>query len=188
MIQSRFYKILFFFLAIFFASCENNLNTINLITAKDKTPLLVENNATVNYTDSGKVLFNLKAPRIENYGGNDPYMEFTKGISIDFYNDSGKINGHLDANYAIRHENSKLMEADNDVRVLNKKGERLNTEQLFWDANKHLIYTSKFVTIHTDKRTIYGTDLTSNEDFTHYKIQNVSGKDTILMDENGKKE
>ena len=173
-------------LALVFAGCENNMSTINLITTKDKTPLEVEENARIVYTDSAKTKFVLTAPRIEDYGGKEPYQECPKGIKIDFYNDSGMVDGHLEANYAKNIENTKLMEADNDVRVLNKKGERLNTEQLFWDANKHKIYTSQYVTIVTDQRVIHGTGLTSNEDFTQYKILNPSGKDTIKLDEEGK--
>ena len=166
--------------ALGLASCENNMSTITLITSSDKTPLAVEDNASIFYTDSAKTKFHLTAKRIENYGGSDPYVIFPKGINIDFYDDSSNVNGHLDANYAIRHDNSKLMEADNNVSVLNKKGEKLNTEQLFWDANHHKIYTNKFVRIKTEKQIIYGDGLTSNEDFTQYKITNIRG--TIQLD------
>ena len=172
---------LFFMSASFcFISCENNLNTVTLITSKDKTPLEVEDNASIFYNDSAKTKFHLTAPRIENYGGQDPYLVFPKGINIDFYDYSSQVNGHLDADYALRHENSRLMEADNNVSVLNRKGERLNTEQLFWDPNKHKIYTNKFVRIKTAKEIIYGDGLTSNEDFTQYRITNIRG--TIQLD------
>ncbi len=162
------------------SSCENNLSTITLITSPDKTPEAVEDNASIFYTDSARTKFHLTANRIENYGGPDRYVVFPKGIHIDFYDDSANTNGHLDADYAIRHENSKLMEADNNVSVLNRKGEKLNTEQLFWDAGKHKIYTNKFVRIKTEKQIIYGDGLTSNEDFTQYKITNIRG--TIQLD------
>ena len=162
------------------ASCENNMNTVNLITSQDKNLQDVEENASIFYNDSAKTKFHLTAPRIENYEGTDPYLVFPKGMSIDFYDDSGHVNGHLDAEYAIRHINTKLMEADNNVRVLNRKGEKLNTEQLFWDENKHQIYTNKFVTIKTAREILYGNGLVSNEDFTQYKIMDLRG--TIQVD------
>lgn len=172
---------LFFIAAIAcFTSCENNLKTVSLITTADKNLQDVEEGASIFYNDSAKTKFHLTAPRIEVYGGPDPYYLFPKGIHIDFYDDSSKINGQLDADYAIRHENSKLMEADNNVRILNRKGERLNTEQLFWDENKHSIYTNKFVRIKTAKQIIFGDGMTSNEDFTQYKITNIRG--TIELD------
>ena len=162
------------------ASCENNLNTVTLITSKDKTTLEVEDNASIFYNDSAKTKFHLTAPRMEDYGGQDPIQVCPRGIHIDFYDDSANINGHIDADSAIRHENTKLMEADNNVSVLNRKGERLNTEQLFWDPNHHKIYTNKFVRIKTEKQIIFGDGLISNEDFTQYKITNIRG--TIQLD------
>lgn len=168
---------------LLFSSCENNLNTVTLITSKDKTPLQVEDNASIFYNDSAKIKFHLISQRIENYGGQDPETVYPKGLSIDAYDDSAHVNGHLEANYAIQHQNTKLVEADNNVRVVNRKGEKLNTEQLFWDESHHKIYTNKYVTIQTAKQIIYGDGLVSNEDFTQYKITNIRG--TIQLDSPG---
>lgn len=170
----------FMILVLCLASCENNMNTVNQVTLQDKSLQDVEDDASIFYTDSAKTKFHLTAPRIENYEGADPYLLFPKGISIDFYDDSGHIDGHLDAEYAIRHINTKLMEGDNNVRIVNRKGDRLNTEQLFWDENKHKIYTNKFVTIKTAREILYGNGLVSNEDFTQYTITNLTG--TIQVD------
>jgi len=165
---------------LFLVSCENNMNTVNLMTAPDKNLREVEDNASIVYNDSARTKLHLTAPRIEYYEGPAPYILFPKGTSIDFYDDSNKVNGHLDANYAKRDINSKLMEADNNVRVVNRKGEKLNTEQLFWDEGKQKIYTNKYVTIQTAKQIIYGDGLVSNEDFTQYRITNIRG--TIQLD------
>ena len=164
------------------------MNTVTLLTSNDKTPQQVEDNASIFYTDSAKTKFHLTAKRIENYGGQDPSVVFPKGIHIDFYDDSANVNGHLDADSAIRHENTKLMEADKNVSVLNRKGEKLNTEQLFWDANHHKIYTNKFVRIKTEKQIIFGDGLTSNEDFTQYKITNIRGTIQLDSPEEGEKD
>jgi LPS export ABC transporter protein LptC len=170
------------FLIAFFVSCENSLETVNLITAKDKTPLLVEQDANIVYSDSSKTKFNLKSPQIENYGGDDPYQIFPKGLDIDFYDDSMHVNNHASANYAIRHEKTQVMEADNNVVVVNKKGDRLTTEQLFWNQGKHTIYTNKFVQIKTADEIMFGDGLQSNEDFSTYKILNIRG--TITLNNN----
>jgi len=156
------------------------MNTVSRITLQDKNLQDVEDNASIFYTDSAKTKFHLTAARIENYEGTEPYVLFPKGIRIDFYDDSDNINGHLEANYAIRHLNTKLMEGDNNVHIVNRKGETLNTEQLFWDENKHKIYTNKFVTIKTAREILYGNGLISNEDFTQYKITDLRG--TIQVD------
>lgn len=174
-------RCLFFITTLFWmASCENNLKTVSIITSEDKTPLEVEENASITYNDSAKIKFHLSSPRIENYGGQNPYVLYPKGVSIDGYDDSGHLNSHLDAGYLIVHKNTNLYEADNNVRVVNRKGEKLTTEQLFWDANKHKIYSNKFVTLQKAKQIIYGDGLVSNEDFTKDTIRNIHG--TIEID------
>jgi len=169
---------------VFFTACENNMENVKVVTATDQTPLLVENNATIEYKDSGKTRFKLVATQLENYGGNDPYYVCKNGFTIDFYDDSMAVKSHISAEYGIRHDKSKLMEADKNVVVVNRKGDQLNTEQLFWNENKHLIYTSKYVQIKTATEILYGDGLQSNEDFSNYKITNIKG--TVTLD-NSKK-
>ncbi|HWY98413.1 MAG TPA: LPS export ABC transporter periplasmic protein LptC [Bacteroidia bacterium] len=173
--------------ALCLCSCENNMATVAVITAPDQTPLLVEENANINYSDSGRTKLILHAPLIESFGGNDPVDSFKKGMKIDFYDDSMNVISHVSANKGVMHDNKnkQLMEADNDVVVVNKKGEQLNTEQLFWDATKHKIYTNKFVKITTATQILMGDGLQSNEDFTDYKITNITGS---VMINNSKKE
>jgi len=166
-----------------FCSCENNIDTVNLITAKDKTPQQTEENATYVYTDSARLKFKLQAPLIKNFGGKNPYRECPNGMNVDFFDDSMHVSSHINSNYAIQHETTKIMEADGNVVVINKKGEKLNTEQLFWDANKHTIYTAKFVQIKTTTEILYGDGLESNEDFTNYTITNIRG--TVQLNNSG---
>ena len=162
-----------------FCSCENNIDKVNLITATDTRPLQSEENASYVYTDSAKIKFRLEAPLLNSYGGKNPYQECPKGMNVDFYDDSMRVSSHINSNYAIRHDRTKITEADGNVVVVNKKGEKLNTEQLFWDAGKHTIYTAKFVQIKTATEILYGDGLQSNEDFTNYRITNIRGTVTL---------
>ena len=168
-------------------SCENSLSKVDLLTAPDKTPLLVEQSANIVYNDSGKIKMRLVAPLIARYGGTEPVDSFTKGMKVDFYDDSMHVTSHVSANQGIMHhyKNSQLMEANNNVVVVNKKGEQLNTEQLFWDQTKHSIYTNKFVKITTASQILYGDGLVSNEDFSDYRIKNIKGE--VMINNNQKK-
>ncbi len=185
---SRLIAFIFFILvSTCLFSCENNLSKVDLLTAPDKTPLLVEQNANIVYNDSGKTKMRLVAPLIARYGGTEPVDSFTKGMKVDFYDDSMHVTSHVSANQGIMHhyKNSQLMEANNNVVVVNKKGEQLNTEQLFWDQTKHSIYTNKFVKITTASQILYGDGLVSNEDFSDYRIKNIKGE--VMINNNQKK-
>ena len=79
------------------------------------------------------------------------------------------------ANYAIKFEEDNRMEVMNDVVVVNRFGEKLNTEHLIWEANTDRIHTDEFVKITTKDEIIYGDGLEANQDFTKYKILNIKG-------------
>ena len=74
------------------------------------------------------------------------------------------------------------MEVMDDVVVINRNGEKLNTEHLIWDADSKKIYTDEFVKITTKEEIIFGDGLEANEDFTKYKILNIKGTVTVDQD------
>ena len=166
-------------LTVWLCSCENDIETINIITSRNKFPSESGKNMEVIYSDSAKVKLKLTSPQMDRYSGPSPYIELPKGVKVEFYDDSMKVKSKLTANYAIRYENERKMEAKRDVVVVNEKGEKLNTEHLIWDELKQRIYTSEFVKITTDEEVIYGEGLESNQDFTQYKIQNIKGTISI---------
>jgi hypothetical protein len=56
-----------------------------------------------------------------------------------------------------------------------EKGEKLNTEELFWDRNEQLIYSKKFVKLTTGEQVVTGDGLTSEEPFDELIIDNPKG-------------
>ena len=160
---------------IVFASCENDIDKVNLITAANKLPAESIKNALIVYSDSARIKMKLNAPVLDHYDGENAYVEFPKGINVFFYNDKNKLESNLKAKYAIRYEKSNTMEAKKDVVVINDKGEKLNTEHLFWDEKKEMIYSDVFVKITTKDEIIMGEGLESNQDFSMYKFKKIKG-------------
>jgi hypothetical protein len=73
------------------------------------------------------------------------------------------------------------MEARNDVVLINKLGEKLNTEHLIWNPKKEIIYSEEFVKITTAVEIIWGEGFESNQSFTNFKIKQIKG--TILVED-----
>lgn len=172
---------------VLLCSCENDLNQIALLTQKGKVvPTESSTNLNVLYTDSGAMQFRLKAPLMEHYviGVKDPYSEFLKGVYIEHYGDDNMVKSTIKANYAIRYDVSKKMEAKYKVEIVNVNGEILKTEHLVWDEEKNKIYTDAFVEIVTKRERIQGTGMEANEDFSEWEIKNVIG--SLPLDEEKK--
>jgi LPS export ABC transporter protein LptC len=85
----------------------------------------------------------------------------------------------LSAKYAIHYDAEHRWEAQNDVVVVNEKGEQLNTEKLIWDEQKEKLYSDQFVKITTPDEIIMGKGFEANQDFSRYKIFNVTGRITV---------
>jgi len=172
----KFSFLFLFSSALFFCSCENDIEKIKQVSRVDDTPLERAENIDVLYSDSGFVKMKLTAPVLERYMDNkDPYMLFPKGMKTLFYDRLFNITSRLSAEYGIRYENSQRMEARKNVEVINEKGDKLNTEHLTYDQADGKLRSDEFVKITTEDEIIYGTGLEANEDFSRYRIFNIKG-------------
>lgn len=157
-------------------SCKNDIEVISSLTNIDNLPSQTIVNLETIYTDSAKIQLIVKSKLVETYNQEeDSYLEFPKGLEVFFYDKNEKVESQLSAKYAIYYKADQLWEAKDSVVVINANDEILNTEQLFWDENKKLIYTSKFVSITTTNEIIYGEGMEANENFTNWKIMKPRG-------------
>jgi len=160
---------------ILFSSCENNIAEVNTLTKTENRPIESAKDVEVIYSDSALVKIKLISKQLDKYAGEDPFVEFPKGLKVYFYNRNLKVESELSANYAIRYEKKNLMEAKKDVVVINEKGEKLNTEHLIWDEKKQKIYSDAFVKITTADEVIFGEGFEAEQDFSKYRINKIKG-------------
>jgi len=178
--QKTYLKLLVFaaILVLLFQSCENDLKVVKAFSDPEKGPDIAMFNFETIYSDSAKIKGKLTAPILDRYDSNNKkYSEFPKGLHVYFYNDSMVVKAEIMAKYAINQDNTQLWEARNDVVVINSKGEKLNTEQLFWDQNKKIIYTKKYCRITTPdgNQSIGENGMEANENFEHWKLFGATG-------------
>ncbi len=166
-------------------SCKNKLEDINAIKITDTFPVSTTENVEIIYSDSAKIQTVIKAPILKTYGGKNPYTEMPKGINAIFYDSVMHVKTHLTSKYAIKYDKKNVMEAKNDVVVINEKGERLNTEHLIWDEKKRRIYNDVFVKITTKDKIFYGDGLDADDSFIKWIIRKPRGTFYIKDEEIG---
>jgi LPS export ABC transporter protein LptC len=175
----------FYTLALLFVlccACENDKSKVDLITRKINLPVETAGNIEVLYSDSAILKVKMTAPAMNRFTSPKPYVEMPKGVDINFFDDSLHIISTLTANYAISRESEDIMEARNNVIVVNQKGEKLNTEHLIWNKKTRKIYSNVFAKITTKDEIIYGNGFEANEDFSKYKINQVKGIISVNKD------
>lgn len=157
--------------AIFF-SCDSSIETVTGFDVNELPALTVKEFETVN-SDSGRIQLVMKSPLMQRYDrNNDPYSEFPSGIEVVFYDGKTEPVASLSARYARYHENKKMWELRYDVKARNSGNELLETELLFWDENRALVYTERFVRITGPDRIISGNGFESDTRFSKWEIRN----------------
>lgn len=163
------------------ASCVNEKAEVDKVTQDDALPVESTYDSEIYYSENAEMKIKAFAPEMHRYLGENAYNEMPKGVEVIFYDSVSTESSRLTANYAIDKQTEFIMEAKNDVVIVNSEGEKLNTEHLIWDRKAQRIYSEVFVTITTEDEIIMGEGFESNETFTKYKI--LKPKGTISQDD-----
>lgn len=166
------------FLLTLFYSCTNDLETVNAIVDLSSKPMIFAKDVEILRTDSGKIVLKGFAKESAYYlSEKDTFLEFKKGFKIETFKDYPIVESSITAEYGKHWESKKIWEARTNVVTQNIKGEMLNTEQLFWDENKHIIYSNSFCRVTTSDGIITGNSFEADETFNKWTLK--KGKGTI---------
>ncbi len=167
-----------------FDSCKNDIDTVNQLTRKEKIPTFDIDTFKLIYSDSGKIKVKVNAPKFTRFEKTvRNYDEYEEGIHVSFFNYKSSPEANLKCDYARYFIDKNLWEAKFNVEIINSEtNEKINTEQLFWDVNKELIYSEKFVKITRPNEILWGEGFESNQDFTKYRILHLAGTININED------
>lgn len=177
--------ILICFMAVVLHSCKNNdMEVIKAFGDPKKVPQLTMINPEIMHYSSSKLQARVRATEILRFErAESPYMEFPKGITIDFYDENLQIKGHIQAKYARYEERKQLWEARYDVEAVNDLGDKLNTEQLFWNEASQKIYSEKYTKITNSEGVFIGeggfTANQENGNFTGWTLYSSKGRVSI---------
>jgi lipopolysaccharide export system protein LptC len=169
-------KAAFFTGCFFMGSCENSLQDLNQFTEK-KIGIEEAKQVEIIYSLGDKTKAKLVAPYMLRHEEAVPYVEFTKTLHTDFYDDSLHIESKLDAHYGKYMEAESKVYLRDSVVVFNIKGDTLYCDELYWDRSKtgKEFYTDKPVRIRTPSQIIDGDGLDAPQDFKSWHIINGRG-------------
>jgi hypothetical protein len=160
----------------FIYGCENSQKQLDELTS---TRIGVEEGKgiKINYSIGGKTKAVLTAPLMLRHQDTVPFIEFPKNIHADFYDDSLNIESRLDAHYGRYMETESKVFLRDSVRLLNRNGDTLYCNELYWDRNKvgREFYTDKPVRIRTKTHIIDGAGLEAPQDFKGWTIFHPKG-------------
>jgi LPS export ABC transporter protein LptC len=164
-------------------SCENKINMLPKSDLQILPSLTVKDFETI-YSDSGKLQLIMRGPLMQQFNNNEaPYYDFPNGMKVTFYEGHKDPVGTVTAKYAKYTKSTSLWELKDSVVVVNEKNEKLETEVLYWDEPKNLIYSDRFVRITDADEIVLGTGFESDPKLSKRKIKKVSATIYLPKDE-----
>lgn len=181
--QLKFITTVFLLLTWILISCERKIDLIPKSDFLTLPSLTVIDFQTV-ITDSGKLQLIMSSSLMEEYKNDqNPYTEFKTGIKVLYYDAGNKPVGSVVSKYARYTKNDDLWELKDSVVVVNETKDKLETELLFWDRKKDLIYTDRFVKITNPDQEIHGYGFESDSHLQKKKIKKVRATINIKDEE-----
>jgi len=132
-------------------------------------------NATITFTDSGRVTAVLRAGHIAMFADRK-YTLLDSSVTVDFYDRQQRHTSVLTAKRGKVNDVTHDFEAHENVVVVSDSGTSLRTEELFWNNQTQRTSTPAFVDIVSPAEHIQGQGFESDQSLSHYTIFKVTGQ------------
>lgn len=159
-------------------SCKNDIQDVNRVASDDVRPEMTGEELVMIYSDSARIKYKVITPEYKKVTqGKEKYEEFPQGIYVISYDEAGQESGSIKSKYAKKLEDEMLWEARNEVVIINADGKKLETELLYWDMNKKLIYSDRYVKLTADGQIIEGNNgFKSDQDLNNPVFYGITGQ------------
>lgn len=169
------------FTVIVIISCDDGSSTIMQINQFNENPIGIAYDIRMTYTDSAVVKAILTAPvNLDFTHLSFKYSEFPEGLKIIFFNSNNDENT-LVADYGILYNQTKIVDLQGNVVLLSHDGSRLETDQMYWDAEKEWLFTEQTFTFKNINYDMAAIRLDTNKEFSKFQTGKLTG--TMLVDE-----
>lgn len=161
---------------VFLACQERQEHIAPAVNPKDSVSTMVTYGVNMLVSDSGMMKYRIVAECWEvNLAKNPSRWIFEKGLFLEQFDPKFHVEAYIQCDTAYYFDQEKLWELRGRVRVRNIEGLRFSSEELFWDQNKHELYSYKYSRLVTPDREMEGTYFRSDERMTKYTITNSKG-------------
>ena len=178
------------FTVIVIISCDDGSSTIMQINQFNENPIGIAYDIRMTYTDSAVVKAILTAPvNLDFTHLSFKYSEFPEGLKIIFFNSNNDENT-LVADYGILYNQTRIVDLQGNVVLLSHDGSRLETDQMYWDAEKEWLFTEQTFTFKNINYDMAAIRLDTNKEFSKFQTGKLTGtmlvneqKDSLIADE-----
>ena len=162
---------------LLFSSCSGGKKNLGAaITERDSLPVMDTRGVTTLVSDSGVTRYRVNTEEWLIFDRKSPsYWAFEKGIYLEKFDSLFQVEASIKADTAYHYDKERLWKLMGNVHIQNLKGEKFDTELLYWDQNKHKVYSDKRVRIEQPDQVIYAIGFESDEQLNKYRFFKTEG-------------
>lgn len=162
---------------LLFSACSGRHKDMGAaITERDSLPVMDTKGVMTLISDSGVTRYRINTEEWLVFDRkNPPYWAFEKGVYLEQFDSVFNVDASIKADTAYYYDKQKLWKLMGHVDIKNRKGERFNTELLYWNQATEKVYSDRFIRIEQPDRIITGYGFDSNQQMTNYQIRNMGG-------------
>jgi LPS export ABC transporter protein LptC len=166
---------------VLFPSCSGKgKNLADAISENDTLPSMNSLGVTTLISDSGITRYKIVTEEwIINDKKNPPYWAFEKGVYLEKFDTLFHIDASIKADTAYYYEKKKLWELRSNVQIQSQRGDKFETELLYWNEKEEKIFSDKYIRISQEDKIITGYGFESDQNLTEYQIKNTTGVFTV---------
>lgn len=177
-ITAAFYAAVMF---VLFPSCSNKGKDLaDAVSENDTLPTMSSLGVTTLISDSGITRYKIITEEWIVFDKKSPsYWSFEKGVYLEKFDTLFHIDASIKADTAYYYDKKKMWELRSNVQIQSQRGDKFETELLFWDENKEKVYSDKYIRISQEDKVITGYGFESDQNLTEYQIKNTTGIFTV---------
>ena len=122
---------------LLFSSCSGGKKEMGAaITERDSLPVMDTRGVTTLVSDSGVTRYRIVTEEWLVFDRkNPPYWAFEKGVYLEKFDSLFQVEASIKSDTAYYYNKEGLWKLIGHVDIKNQKGEKFNTELLYWDQN-----------------------------------------------------
>lgn len=173
----RLLPLLFVFqLSLLIACSEAQEHIAPPVYDRDSASMMTTYGVNTLISDSGVIKYRIVTERWDvNMVKNPSRWTFEKGVFFEQFDERFHVEAYIQADTAWYFDQQKLWHLRGRVRIRNINGLLYESEELFWDGNRHEFYSNVFSKVTTPERYMEGTYFLSDEHMSHYTVSNSKG-------------
>lgn len=178
-IQSRFQTgaLPVLWILIVLSACSGKQKALGeAITERDSLPVMDTRGVMTLISDSGMIRYRINTEEWKVFDRkNPPFWSFEKGVYLEKFDTLFQVEASIEADTAYFFNKEELWKLIGNVHIQNLKGEKFDTELLYWDQKRQRVYSNQFIRIEQPDRIITGRGFESNQEMTVYTIHKPEG-------------